>query len=174
MPRALGRDQQQTLMTAHGSKYRFQIRMVKDRMVKEKIAQIVVGGADVFHGCCAAVLEGFCQLCFRRSPAGGTKKLGRLRLVAAKRHPLENHFIFPFDRIALRGRCRRGHDLLRTRPKIVDSGTVMCSATSATDQRSGAGLKVHLFSESPEMDFRNLSRVVGKLFSADSRSSEVS
>jgi hypothetical protein len=111
---------------------------------------------------------------FRRSPAGGTKKLGRLRLVAAKRHPLENHFIFPFDRIALRGRCRRGHDLLRTRPKIVDSGTVLCSATSATDQRSGAGLKVHLFSESPEKDFRNLPRVVGKLFSADSRSSEVS
>jgi len=174
MPRALGRDQPQTLMTAHGSKYRFQIRMVKDRMIKEMIAQIVVGGADVFHGCCTAVLEGFCQLPFRRLPAGGTKKLGRLRLVAAKRHPLENHFIFPFDRIALRGRCRRGHDLLRTRPKIVDSGTVMCSATSATDQRSGAGLKVHLFSESPEMDFRNLSRVVGKLFSADSRSSEVS
>src|ERR1700733_2542026 len=62
MPRALGRDQPQTLMTAHGSKYRFQIRMVKDRMVKEMIAQIVVGDADVFHGCCAAVLEGFCQL----------------------------------------------------------------------------------------------------------------
>jgi hypothetical protein len=38
----------------------------------------------------------------------GMKKFGRLRLVAAKRHPLENHFIFPFDWIAL----RESHDLL--------------------------------------------------------------
>ena len=47
-----------------------------------------------------------------------------------------------------------------TNPESEDSDTAMCSATSATDQRSGAGLNVHCFCESPAMDFRKLSRVV--------------
>src|SRR5262249_53246501 len=59
------------------------------------------------------------------------------------------------------------------RPIIVDSETVMCSATSATDQRSGAGLNVHCFCESPEIDLRKLSRVVSNCFRANSRSSDV-
>src|SRR5579872_42701 len=58
-------------------------------------------------------------------------------------------------------------------PMIVDSETVMCSATSATDHRSGAGLNVHCFCESPEIDLRKLSRVVSYCFRANSRSSGV-
>src|SRR5215471_21747158 len=59
------------------------------------------------------------------------------------------------------------------RPIIVDSETVMCSATSATDHRSGAGLNVHCLCESPEIDLRKLSRVVSYCFRANSRSSGV-
>ena len=46
-----------------------------------------------------------------------------------------------------------------TSSKSEDSETAMCSATSATDQRSGAGLNVHCFCESPAMDCRNASCV---------------
>src|ERR1022692_2115244 len=60
-----------------------------------------------------------------------------------------------------------------TNPESADSATAMCSATSATDQRPGAGLNVHCFCESPAMDWRNLSRVRCNSLSASSRSGAV-
>src|SRR5216684_3193362 len=52
----------------------------------------------------------------------------------------------------------------------MDSEIAMCSDTSATDQRSGAGLNFHCFSDNPEMDFRKASWVACKLLRAASRS----
>src|SRR5208337_4480079 len=58
-------------------------------------------------------------------------------------------------------------------PKSADSETAMCSDTSATDQRSGAGLNLHCFSDNPAMDCRKASWVAWRFLRAISRSSLV-
>jgi hypothetical protein len=54
--------------------------------------------------------------------------------------------------------------------RMVASLRAMCSATSATDQRSGPGLYFHCASDSPATEARNFSRVSSKYLTAWSRS----
>ncbi len=58
-------------------------------------------------------------------------------------------------------------------PRSMSSDLVMCSAASATDQRSGADFHVHCASLTPSMDFRNAASVFFRWSTSLSRSALV-
>ena len=79
----------------------------------------------------------------------------------------------PFVSAALVGSAGAARIFFWTSSMMVASLTVMCSAASATDQTSGAGLKVHWAAERPWMEARKAARVSLRWRIAFSRSADV-